>query len=76
MMCTPATAMECTEPTAKNCGQLKPPKDKANWLKSNWKKITEAIFLAFVFIIMWCLFAIPTVLYALSVSMFTIGAFK
>ena len=65
----PGNTTECAEPTKENnCGQLKLPQDKIHCLNSNWKKITETIFLIFVFIIVWCLFAIPTVLYALSAS--------
>ena len=50
----------------------KQPQDKTRSaslkFKFNWRKFTETILLVFVLIIVWCLFAIPTVLYAISAS--------
>ena len=58
-------AESATEKLNNNCEQ---PQKKTHGLFSNWKKITETILLMFVFVIVWCLFTIPTVLYALLVS--------
>ena len=37
----------------------------ASWIKSNWRRILEAVILTCVILIVWGLFAIPTVFYAL-----------
>ena len=37
-----------------------------SWLKSNWKRIVEVAVLSCVILVVWGLFAIPTVFYALT----------
>ena len=68
----PNTTTKSTEMATRTCSQLsKQPQVKTHSLNSNkcnWKKVTETIFLAIVFVTVWCLFAVPTVLYALSAS--------
>ena len=36
-----------------------------SWIKSNWRMIAEAVILTCVILVVWILFAIPTVFYAL-----------
>jgi hypothetical protein len=66
------TTTECAEVTIRNNhSQLsKQTQEKTHSLKFNysWKKITETILLISIFTIVWCVFAIPTVLYAISAS--------
>ena len=72
----PNTTTECVEATVairnSNSQLSKQPQDKTHStslkFNFNWRKFTETILLVFVLIIVWCLFAIPTVLYAISAS--------